>query len=203
MEYNNTNPGKQRYLSRSNIKYGHRKLSLLTIGVMILFALTLCSCGNSRYDQSSATQENTDVLEPSELLPGEAEILGIADDKGVDYIDDKRGFEYLQVDIKVNTGKEGQYGIHAYLLTEDDELISAGNLRLGAGIDHAALAISSKLPKGVSTVPVYFGGGNIREMKINGPYKVHIVLSGEGSKVIQQADFYTINSYKYRKFAKW
>lgn len=171
------------------------KLILYILMVCIILSLTLNSCS-----QNQPPNQSIEEAEPKMLAPGEGEIIGIADDKGYDY-DNKRGYEFLEVDIKVNVGERGDYIFHAFLHSKDDKTISMGNLWVGAGIDHAASVTIKKLTEGVNTVPIYFTGSNIRKMKVNGPYKVNVRMFGTSPNSLDEGDFYT-SRYKYRQFSK-
>lgn len=167
------------------------KLILNILMVCIILPLVFNSCS-----QNQPPKQSIEEAEPKVLAPGEGEIIGIAGDKGYDY-DNKRGYEFLEVDIKVNVGEKGDYIFHAFLHSKDDKTISMWNLL----IDHDDGATIKKLTEGINTVPIYFTGSNIRKMKVNGPYKVNVRMFGTSSKALDEGDFYT-SRYKYRQFSE-
>lgn len=94
------------------------KLILNILMVCIILPLVFNSCS-----QNQPPKQSIEEAEPKVLAPGEGEIIGIAGDKGYDY-DNKRGYEFLEVDIKVNVGEKGDYIFHAFLHSKDDKTIS-------------------------------------------------------------------------------
>lgn len=140
------------------------------------------------------------------LKSGEAEILGISEDKVLDYIEfgyteSEPGYEYLQVDLLVNVGEEGTYYFFADLQTMEGEGITMGNLRKGSGIDFAGIEQSAALKKGVNTVSVYFSGFSIRKVEENGPYKIRVSISGKDVKFVQEVELVT-SEFHYMDFRK-
>jgi len=181
-----------------SIRIAKRILSVLLFSVIILLAFSLRSL---RTPEQSSSVKKIPEEALQEMLPAGPKIMGIVDDRGYDYLK-KRGYEYLQVNIKVYVEEEGTYSIQSRLFDNKKKLITIGNLADGAEIDIAALILSTELSAGFNTVSVYFDGASIRNMKVNGPYTVEIFLCSEGSKVLDKAEFLT-SKYKYRKFSSW
>lgn len=173
-------------------------LPALLLNLLILTVLSAC-----RQNSSEQPSDEKTVIEDTseEDQPVGTEIIGISDDHGYDF-DGKKGYEYLQVNIKVNAEEEGSYLIYTSLVDADGNTISLGNLRAGAGISHASISHHANLSVGENIVPVYFSGDEIRRMKADGPYRLKAVLSDKDAQVIDEAEFMT-SEYRHKDFSLW
>ena len=185
------------------------KVRFKMVLLMLMICMILISSPNS-YWVNMPPKQAIEEIEIKELGPGEGEIVGIVRDKGYDYPEDnERGYDCLEVDIKVNVGEEGVYYLYSRLYSIDDICITAfGDL---CGFETAIFDTDVKLTKGVNVVPIYFPGTHIHRGKINGPYKVKIVMVGrypnptetleQNTKSLDDKEFYT-SYFKYSQFSK-
>lgn len=178
-------------------KHVFKQILHMMIGVILI--LTFNSCKATQSKQTTVPKQSIEETEPEVLPPGKAKILGIAGNNRCNY-GIKWWYEYLEVDIKVNVGEEERYNFFALLYSADGECVTLGDLK-GPEVEMACRIESAYLPKGVSTVPIYFHVRNIRKIKMNAPYKVHIYLCSGDSKELDNAEVYT-STYKNRQFSK-
>jgi len=91
--------------------------------------------------------QTIEEAEPKVMDPEEGEIINIVRSKCYDYKDScSRGFDCLEVDLKVNVGEAGDYSFNSQLYSKDEELITPfGDLW---GFWHSNFATDVKLTKG-------------------------------------------------------
>ena len=185
-------------LNHDSTRLGKSILPVLISCVILLMSFHACSL---KTDEQASDEKTGEEAQQERLSTENAEIIGISDDKGSD-VDEKKGYEYLQVNIKVNVNEQGIYFINSNLNDADRNFINMGNLNIGEGIDHVIMMHEVELSAGVNIVPVYFVGKEIRDMKANGPYIIEIVLCDKEAKILHEAEFST-SKYRFREFSSW